>query len=219
MLDRFFADWLSRHPDIRMLLRNEYAPALLHRLIEGELDLILAPVEVIEGIPNLIVERLTKGANVIVCRAGHPLLDEPEITTAMLSEARWISHSRESLLHRDTRMALAAVGVEYIDLPSFESNSAGAVRTVLGNTDMLTVLPELIAAELVAGGGYAILPFELPGPFRPFGYITHAGRQAPALRFFLDDLKVYLTDADRRAGAIRAAAFAARRAEGRGDAA
>lgn len=204
---RFIAQWLERRTDVRIVLHNEYAPALLHRLTEGELDLILAPVEVIEGIPNLIVERLTHGANVIVCRDAHPLLAERQVTATMLSRARWISHARDSLLHRDTRLALAAAGVEYIDLPAFESNSAGAVRTVLSGTDMLTVLPELIAVDLVNSGGYAILPFELPGPYRPFGYITHEARQTPTLRAFRDDLRDYLRVADIRAQATRKAAY------------
>ena len=57
----FIAGWLERHPDIRIVLRNGYAPDLLTQLVEGNLDIIMAPVDVIEGIPNLIVERLTGG--------------------------------------------------------------------------------------------------------------------------------------------------------------
>ena len=81
----FIATWLERHPEIRIVLQNGYAPTLLNQLVEGHLDLIMAPVDVIEGIPNLIVERLTRGENVIVCRDGHPLLAEPKITPDMLS--------------------------------------------------------------------------------------------------------------------------------------
>lgn len=207
VVSRFLADWLTRYTDVRIVLHNDYAPVLLTKLINGYLDLILAPVEVIEGTPNLIVERLTQGGNVIVCRAGHPLLAEPRITATMLSQARWISHGRDSLLHRDTRMALTSIGVEYIDLPAFESSSAGAIHTIVAGSDMLTVLPELVAADLVGSGGYAILPFELPGPFRPFGYITHEGRQTPALRAFRDDLRTYLLAVDARARSIRRAQF------------
>jgi len=195
----FIATWLQSHPEIRIVLQNGYAPALLSQLVEGHLDLIMAPVDVIEGIPNLIVERLTRGENVIVCRNGHPLLAEPRITPEMLSQARWITHARDSLLNRDTRLALTAVGVDYIDLPAFESNSAGAMNAVMENSDMLTVLPDLIAGNLVASGGYAVLPFRLPGPYRPFGYITHEARQNPALRAFREGLSIDIAKAYERA--------------------
>ena len=190
-----------------MVLHSDYAPALLKGLIDGDLDLILAPVEVIEGAQSLIVERLTQGPNVIVCRAGHPLLATAQITVSMLSQARWISHGRDSLLHRDMRLALTTAGIEHIALPSFESSSAGAIRTVLGASDMLTVLPELIAAEFVEAGGYAILPLDLPGPHRPVGYITHEARQTPTLRVFRRDLREEFIAADQRARQIRLAAF------------
>lgn len=186
----FIASWLQRHPDIRIVLQNGYAPTLLNELVEGHLDLIMAPVDVIEGIPHLIVERLTRGENVIVGRSDHPLLDVPKITAEMLSQARWITHARDSLLHRDTRLALTAVGVDYIDLPAFESNSASAMHAVMKNSDMLTVLPDLIAGDLVETGDHAVMPFHLPGPYRPFGYITHEARQTPALVAFREGLSV-----------------------------
>ncbi|MBT4905842.1 MAG: LysR family transcriptional regulator [Rhodospirillaceae bacterium] len=195
----FIASWLQRHPEIRIVLQNGYAPTLLSQLVEGHLDLIMAPVDVIEGIPNLIVERLTRGENVIVCRAEHPLLAEPKITPEMLSQARWITHARDSLLNRDTRLALTAVGVDYIDLPAFESNSAGAMNAVMENSDMLTVLPDLIAGDMVEMGGYAVLPFRLPGPYRPFGYITHEARQNPALLAFREGLSIDIAKAYDRA--------------------
>lgn len=204
----FIASWLERYPEIRITLRNDYAPALLSQLVEGQLDLIMAPVEVNEGIPNLIVERLTRGENVIICRAGHPLLDAKPITPGMLSKARWITHARDSLLHRDTRLALTSVGVEYIERPAFESNSAGAMHAVLEATDMLTVIPELVAGELVETGKFAVLPFRLPGPYHPFGYITHEARQTPALLAFRDELARDMSAAYERAQVICEAAFA-----------
>lgn len=203
----FIASWLQRHPDIRINLQNDYAPSLLTRLVEGNLDLIMAPVDVIEGNPDLIVERLTKGENVIVCRAGHPLLAEDRITTEMLSRARWITHARGSLLNRDTRLALTAVGVDYIDLPAFESNSAGAMHAVMEHSDMLTVLPDLIAGDLVGSRAFAILPFRLPGPYRPFGYVTHEGRQNPALIAFREGLSVDIAKAYEQARDICEEAF------------
>lgn len=204
----FIASWLERHPDIRINLQNDYAPSLLTRLVEGDLDLIMAPVDVIEGNPNLTVERLTRGENVIVCRAGHPLLSEKPITPDMLSRARWITHARGSLLNRDTRLALTAVGVDFIDLPAFESNSAGAMHAVMEHSDMLTVLPDLIAGSLVESGVFAVLPFRLPGPYRPFGYVTHEARQNPALRAFREGLSIDIRRANERAREICERAFA-----------
>ncbi|MDH3739524.1 MAG: LysR family transcriptional regulator [Alphaproteobacteria bacterium] len=207
IFSRFIAQRIKAQPDVRIVLHADYAQGLQAKLIDGKLDLILAPVELIEGGTELLVERIIHDENVIVCRAGHPLLAVPKVTTEMLSDARWIGYARESNLHRDTRLALAAAGIERVELPTFESTSAGAVRTVLSNSDMLIVLPGLVAADLVGSGDFAILPFQLPGPHRPIGYATHKARQTPALRSFREALRVELAAAGAYADAMRRAAF------------
>jgi DNA-binding transcriptional LysR family regulator len=207
VFSRFIAGRIAAQPDVRIVLHIDYADGLQAKLIDGELDLIMAPVELIEGGAELLVERITADENVIVCRAGHPLLAAPKVTTEMLSGARWIGYARESNLHRDTRLALTAAGIERVELPTFESTSAGAVRTVLLDSDMLIVLPGLVAADLVESGDFAILPFRLQGPHQPIGYVTHRARQTPALRAFREAMRVELTAAGLHAEAIRRAAF------------
>ena len=61
---------------------------------------------------------------------------------------------------------------------------------------------------LVENGGYAVLPFRLPGPYRPFGYITHEDRQTPALIAFREGLAVDIGRAYARARDICERAFA-----------
>ena len=207
VFSRFIANRIAAQPDVRIVLHIDYAYGLRAKLIDGELDLILAPVEVIEGAAELLVERITNDENVIVCRAAHSMLAAPKVTTGMLSNARWIGYARESNLNRDTRLALTAAGIEHVELPTFESTSAGAVRTVLMESDMLAVLPGLVAADLVESGDFAILPFRLPGPHQPIGYVTHQLRQTPALKAFREALRVDLKAAGVRAAAIRRAAF------------
>lgn len=207
VFSRFIAKRIAAQPDVRIVLHIDYADGLRAKLIEGDLDLILAPVELIEGGAELLVERITHDENVIVCRTAHPMLAAPVVTAEMLSGARWIGYARESNLHRDTRLALTAAGIERVELPTFESTSAGAVRTVLSNSDMLIVLPGLVADDLVGSGDFAILPFPLPGPHQPVGYVTHKARQTPALRTFREAMRVELKAAGVHAEATRRAAF------------
>jgi DNA-binding transcriptional LysR family regulator len=69
------------------------------------------------------------------------------------------------------RTTLTNLGVDRLDVV-FESDSAGAVLTLVRDGDYLTVLPLLSVAGRVASGELAVLPTRQTGPERSIGIIT-----------------------------------------------
>jgi DNA-binding transcriptional LysR family regulator len=207
IVSRFIAKRVAVNPEVRIILNVDFAPGMGSKLMDGTFDLIVGPVQVIEGAPNFFAEHVTDDHHVIVARAGHPILKEANITIEMLSRALWISFTRGSNLHHRTQQLLTEAGLKHINLPTFESTSAGAVRSVLRESDMLIVLPGILAAELVATGNFAILPFKLPMHYNPIGYVLHKDRQTPALKNFIGAWREELATLGEKAEQIRLDVF------------
>jgi DNA-binding transcriptional LysR family regulator len=181
LLSRIIGAFARDRPQLRVSLHADYFPGLVTAILNQQLDIIIGPFELLERQSGLAVERVLQNRNVIVCRPGHRLAGQKQVTARDLEAATWIGHSRESVLSADMRATLADLGVNQLSVV-FESDSAGAVLTLVRNGEYLTVLPLLAVAERLAAGELAALPTPRSGPERWTGIITHAnGVQSAAL--------------------------------------
>jgi DNA-binding transcriptional LysR family regulator len=189
LLSRMIGTFSKTRPHIRVALYSDYFPALVQEILHHRLDMVIGPFELLGRQSGLTVERIVPSRNVIVCRPGHRLLREKPVSLASLEKATWIGHSRESMLAVDMRAKLADIGVNHLDIV-FESNSAGAVLTIVRESDYLTILPLLSVAERLAAGQLAVLKTPLSGPRRWTAIVTRADSTPTAA---LIDLKEALT--------------------------
>lgn len=179
MLSGLIAEFLERHPGVRIELVPDFIEGLQERLLADQIDMIVGAITVIDRSLPFDIERLLDDSNVVVCRTGHRLARARHVRSSDLAKYGWISHSAASTLHADMQAALTAAGVNKINF-CFESQSAGAVLRVLLSTDCLTMLPQNAAAQLAARGEVRILPFPHTSPSRPIGLVTHSGREPAA---------------------------------------
>ena len=181
LLSRIIGGFTLTHPQVRVVLRADYFPTLVKEIMSHQLDIVIGPFELLESQSGLAVERLLQNRNVIVCRPDHELTWRKTITTADLEAATWIGHARESMLSADMKATLADLGVDRLNVV-FESNSAGALLTIVQDSDYLCVLPLLSVAQRVAAGELTTLPVRDSGRGRWTGIITHAdGGQSAAM--------------------------------------
>jgi DNA-binding transcriptional LysR family regulator len=173
LLSRIIGNFTLTHPQVRVVLHADYFPALVKEMLSHRLDIVIGPFELLERQSGLAVERLLQNRNVIVCRPGHRLARRKRITTADLEAATWIGHARESMLSADMKATLADLGVDQLNVV-FESNSAGALLTVVQESDYLSVLPLLSVAQRIADGEVVPLRVRETGRGRWTGIITHA---------------------------------------------
>lgn len=179
LLSGLIAEFLQRHPGVRIELVPDFIEGLQERLLADQIDMIVGAITVVDRSLPFDIERLLDDSNVVVCRMGHPLARARHIRSSDLAKSSWISHSAASTLHADMQAALTAAGVNKINF-CFESQSAGAVLRVLLSTDCLTMLPQNAAAQLASRGQVRILPFSHTSPSRPIGLVTHSGREPAA---------------------------------------
>ena len=173
LLSRIIGEFTLTHPQVRVTLRADYFPALVKEIMGHRLDIVIGPFELLEQENGLTVERLLQNRNIVACRPGHPLTRKREIRAEDLEAATWIGHSRESVLSADMRATLADLGVNRLNVV-FESDSAGAMITLVREGDFLTVLPLLSLAQRVAAGEIVALPTPRGGPGRWTGIISRS---------------------------------------------
>jgi DNA-binding transcriptional LysR family regulator len=189
LLSRMIVTFLRERPAVRVTLSADYLPLLQTKLIDGRVDMIVCPVALLQQSTDLHVERLMEDIIVIVSRPGHPLLKKRRLVAADMKAATWISHATGSTLHSDMLTALGNGGIDSVNFP-FQSDSAGAVVTLLQSTDFLTMLPRNAVIDHIANGELAIVPFPIALPNRSIAMVSHTQRVAtPAITAFKSFLR------------------------------
>jgi DNA-binding transcriptional LysR family regulator len=132
----------------------------------------------------------------VVARPDHPLLSRNTITAEAALDADWILPSRQTMLRQDVDDTFRSAGRPPLQ-PVVESVSALANHRLIGETDLLALLPREVARFYVERGLLARVPVELGLPVTRTGMLMRAGRPlAPA--------------AERFAGMVRAVALEVR---------
>ncbi len=173
LVSRIIGNFTLTHPQVRVTLHADYFPALVTEIMNHRLDIVIGPFELLERESGLAIERLLQNRNIVACRPGHPLTRKRVVSAHDLEAANWIGHSRASVLSADMRATLADLGVNHLNVV-FESDSAGALITLVREGDFLTVLPLLSLAQRIAAGELVALPTPRSGPERWTGIITRS---------------------------------------------
>jgi DNA-binding transcriptional LysR family regulator len=190
LVSEAIASFIAERPAIRIELVPDYLNGLHERIFQNQIDIIIGPAKFVEaGNPEFALEPLFTDTHVIVGRAGHHLVDAPDISPRDLEAATWIGHSDRSLLRFDMEAILKLLGIRNLRL-AFQSESAGAVTELLRRTDCLTVLPRY-AVRANALDGLAIVQIPIPDRDQVVSMITLADREQSKLT---TDFKSHLRD-------------------------
>ena len=156
----------------------------LWRLLrQGELDLTLS------SLPALVPEDLQTLALMrddlcMVVRAGHPLLERKRLKLADLAEAQWMLPGPDVAARRHVEARLAQAGLPAPRIALEVSNTAGQMRQILRETDLVSLMSEsMLGGD--AGKGLAVLPLAQARVPRAVGitWLKGAPRQPLATRF------------------------------------
>ena len=177
---RFLASELSALkadlPRMTLQLRSDHGPALLAQLEAGTIDFAVMPLPPAFDRERYAYVPLGEEAAVAVVHPRHPLLRAPGIGTQALLESAWALPPRRDPLRESVAFALMASGVDQPpDL--IEVHSSAAALDLASDLDMVTVVPESLAAPYVRDYRLQIirLPFTLQA--MPYGLVRFRRRQ------------------------------------------
>lgn len=189
-LAKIIATYRGARPDVAFSVTAAYSDDIRRRIAHGQLDIGLGIAAAASERPRLRSEPLIQINHAIVCRRGHPVLNASIPASAdLLRASEWISHASDSQLHAIMRDGLATMGV---DKPNVivQSDSAGAISTLVQASNGLTVLPVFAMLDAIEAGELAIVPAVAPFPSVHLSALTREVTAAdPVGAAFLADLK------------------------------
>lgn len=198
LVGRTFLSLLKKRPALRLDLTVQLSDALIRALLEGEVDLAVAPVPV--DLPEeLRAVQLLSESTAIVCRKGHPMCETGKAATPDdLARYPWILPGRSVSVRKQIEEYFHQNRLDgpRVQVQSNYSSPVG-VFFLIANTDMLGICStqhRLVAEQL----GLQVLPASGANWPRKVGCLVRRnGTLSPLATTFMEQLA---DEARRRAG-------------------
>ncbi len=137
LLPQAVAEAIAARPGLEINVSGGYDETLLDRLIDGELDMVVAELPLdVEG-SAFEVERLTEDHLVVCARQGHPLAGRKALALEEILGHSWVLPAPNTLARQKFEGVLLSLG---LPMPGavVNSNSLTFILTLLGWSDALT---------------------------------------------------------------------------------
>jgi len=132
----------QRRPKAHVRIIPAAPETLLASLIKGELDLVLAPIDIPEAMAKKVrVEPLLENELIVIGRGDHPLLEKTALTIEDLKDQRWILPPGTFIRERFER-GFHAHGLDN-PIPTIECVDSACLFQIVASTDLLTFVAEL----------------------------------------------------------------------------
>jgi DNA-binding transcriptional LysR family regulator len=156
---------------------------------EGALDAVVSGLPPVHQAEDLVHEELTATEFVRVCRPDYRPFQQPEVSMAALSQARWILPNRPQAIVDLWELGFRAAGAAP-PRPVLHSGSMMFVKAMLLEGPFLTLLPRGVVQDEVQSGKLAAIPINHPFAKVTEGIIYRAGAiHPPALFALIDAIK------------------------------
>jgi DNA-binding transcriptional LysR family regulator len=164
----------QRHPRVAVSVVVDTSDVMLAQLARGEVDLVLGRLAEGTHEDEFASLPLLGEAQVVVVRAGHPLLGRP-LTLRELVQWPWILQPPGSPQRSRFEAALREAGI-HARLNITQTASTIVTTALLEVSDMAAVMPASLAGHYARLGVLKVLPIELPLKVPPIHLVTRRNR-------------------------------------------
>lgn len=170
----------ERYPGTLVRVEIDPSRQLVQRLLQGQLDMVIARLLDAEAAEELVYEPLALDEpHAVIASARHPLAGHAHLRLEDLIEQPWIMPPPGSLV----REKLAAMFLHQ-GLPQpgdiVETSSLPMTTALLEQSRMIVALPEVSVASYCSAGILKVLMTDLPVGIGGFGLITRRNRELSA---------------------------------------
>jgi DNA-binding transcriptional LysR family regulator len=179
----------TRQPRVHVAISVDTSKILIQQLQNGDLDLVIGRVLDSESAAQLSFEPLNDEPHCLVVRTGHPLAGRSDLSLPELARQSWILPPGGSILRDRLTALFLSAG---LDQPqqTVETLSLPVVTSLLGQSDMVSALPEELVKPYLAAGLLEVLPFDLGLRMDVYGIVTRRGHQlSPGAELMLQCLR------------------------------
>jgi DNA-binding transcriptional LysR family regulator len=179
----------QRHPRVAVSVLVETSDRMLDLLERGEVDLVLGRPTEAHHDDELEIVPLLGEPQVVVVRAGHPLLARKRLALADLMRCPWVLQPPGSPQRSRFEAALREAGL-HGRLDITETASTVAATVLLEGSDMAAIMPASLASHYARLGVLQVLPIALPLHVPPIHLVLQRQRElSPAAHGFVEVLR------------------------------
>jgi len=133
---------VTERPAVRITVVTSSPETMIVRLLNGELDILLAPLRSADiDREELFTETLLTGNLIVLGRRDHALAARREVSLRMLAEARWALPGGTYVRERFDGLFVQH-GIEP-PIPTVQIADSPGLFDIIANTDLLTYVPDL----------------------------------------------------------------------------
>ncbi len=187
MVDQAVTQLVRTHPAVRLHIKTDNWATLLPLVMKRELDLAVIIVDGLGEDPELHITRMNRHQGYFVARSGHPLATASKnaLTLQGLLKFPIVMASRlpSAMLKR---LLIGTFGDNpdtdsMKSFPSIACDSIPMMKTIIADTDAISVLPLSTVLDDVLSRHFVILPLVAPWFHSEFGVVRLAHRSLSPL--------------------------------------
>jgi len=189
LLTKSLLAFKAENPRVRISLDVGTSDTLLPSLLHGDLDLVLGRIPDQFRSHDLEVAFLEAGEHMsVIARPKHRLTRQSKVLLSDLFGLTWILHPVGSPIRlRIENILMQARMTSELDI--LETASILATTAMIGESDMISVVPRDVAEHYATYGMVTILPVELPTLMANPGIITKKSKPvSPTVQKFIHHL-------------------------------
>ncbi|MEW5422472.1 LysR family transcriptional regulator [Amorphus sp. 3PC139-8] len=184
----------AERPDLEFKILDGAYEAMLAALTRGDCDMLFGALRGPAPSPHVIERKLFDNPYAIVGRADHPL-NRADVTRQELARMDWVIPRHGTPIRDAFEQIFASIDVTpKVDI---EASSMVLIRSLLLDSDRLTLLSRRQIAVDERAGLLGVIPYPLPETSRPIGITTRADwLPSPGQRSFLGAVERALKQLD-----------------------
>ncbi len=166
-LGEALSPFARQHTQVRIRVLNDQPDTLIHRLRRREADIVVADPEWIKPVTDITQITLNDHQGHLIVRAGHPLLNKRSILVGELTDyplvTMGIAPNRIAHMGRNLK-GVEAAQHKVIERwpPTISVNSITSMKTIVANSDAVTIASLKMVRHELARKELAVLPLSLP---------------------------------------------------------
>lgn len=189
VLPKAIIDFTNKHPDFNFSIYDGPYNDLLSHLRFADVDMLIGALRFPSPSDEVVQEELFSSGVVVVARPNHPLISADSVDIQMLADGSWVIPRKGAPTRTIFENLFREAGIEP-PKKIVESNSHILIRTLLTNSDRITMISEHQVKQELESGMLTIIPFKVHHACRPIGItVRRDWKPTPAQKQFLDILK------------------------------
>jgi DNA-binding transcriptional LysR family regulator len=179
----------QKHPGLLVSIELDYSRPLVEKLLQGQLDMIVARILDSRGAEELEFEPLADERHAVIVGAHHPLAGRRDLQLEELVDQPWILPPAGSVLRERLVNVFLQRGLA-VPVNVIQTQSLPVITSLLRTSNTVVALPVEAVQPLCQSGVLAILIKDIGVEIGSFGIVTRRGYQlSPGARALLSALR------------------------------